>query len=116
MIFCTSLFTICYGFKLFFLIFLTEYRGFKSVLCYSADPKQCMSFSIISLTLLTVVSGYILEDIFIGFGNYIWLGTFPVTSSYIDSFFFVETYDFLKKNLIFLFSCFLFALFFFLEL
>ena len=112
LIFSASIFTILYGLKLYFLIFLTSYRGFKSNLKFISEPTFYMSVSIGLLSFLTIFAGYFLIDFLLYNNNFIWLGIFPPTTDISDNFIIIESFSFFIKIILF-FLFIIFILFFY---
>lgn len=102
LIFLASIFTMLYGLKLFFFIFLTSYRGFKSNLKIISDPTFYMSISVGMLSFLTIYAGYFLTDFFIYNSNFIWMGVFPPVTALSDTFINIESLSFLIKISLFI--------------
>lgn len=108
LVFLASIFTMLYGIKLFFFIFLTNYRGFKVNLNNILEPTFFMSISIGTLSILTIFSGFFVLDILL-YNNTVWLGIFSPIYNYTDIFVQIETLPFfLKTSLTLLFFIFLY--------
>jgi proton-translocating NADH-quinone oxidoreductase chain L len=111
LVFFASIFTMLYGIKLFFFIFLTNYRGYLSNLKNIIEPSFFMSISIGILSILTIFSGFFLLDILM-YNPVIWLGVFSSVNNYMDIFIQIELLSFfIKTSLVFIF--FILILFFF---
>lgn len=98
LVFFASIFTMLYGLKLYFLIFLTSYRGFISNLKAICEPSFFMSISIGFLSILTIFAGFYFYDIILYNNNFFWLNTFNGTKDVNDKFIEIELLSFFTKN------------------
>lgn len=68
-VFCTSF----YSTRLLLLVFLMNPTGNKNILVNAHESIFFIRFSLIALMILSILSGYIWYNFFIGFGNSFWL-------------------------------------------
>jgi NADH-ubiquinone oxidoreductase chain 5 len=61
--------TVIYSYRLVEQVFWGDFNGFKSVIARSSQVTALEIFVLAALGLLSLVSGYIFKDIFIGFGS-----------------------------------------------
>lgn len=103
----TSLLTALYSFRLFFLTFFRKPNGFKYYYFHIHNAANATLFSLGVLCILTLFSGYVFSDIFIGYGS--GYGDLIFSSLYLNeqqvSFEFFPSFlkDFLFNSNVFLF-------------
>lgn len=67
-VFCTAF----YSTRLLYLVFLSVPNGNKNIILNAHEATIRISFPLFLLSLLSVVSGYLIKDTFIGFGTNFW--------------------------------------------
>lgn len=80
--------TAFYSIRLLFLTFLSTTNGFKSVIIGAHDSELSMAFPLFILTIPTIFIGYLLKDLFVGFGSSFWnnaLFIFITNYNFVDS-------------------------------
>jgi NADH-ubiquinone oxidoreductase chain 5 len=83
-----AFFTAFYSIRLAFLTFLSESNGFKSVVFGVSDSSFKMALPLFILTFPSIFVGYLLRDLFIGFGTGFWnnsIFNFPTNLNLIDA-------------------------------
>jgi NADH-quinone oxidoreductase subunit L len=82
-----AFFTCTYSVRLLIFVFFFENRGFRALSLIYENPFL-MSVSLFCLSLLTICTGYIFSEIFLGWGNLIWdnaLFIMPKNVIFLDS-------------------------------
>ena len=84
MLITSAFFTVIYSLRLLIFVFFMR-NGFKHILV-SQESNWMMLFSLICLAILSIFSGYLFNDIFIGNGTFFWNNTlfFINRNSYIE--------------------------------
>lgn len=67
-----AVFTTFYSCRLFFLVFLTKPNLNRSVFVQAAESSNFILISLITLTIPSIISGYFLKNLFVGFGTRFW--------------------------------------------
>jgi proton-translocating NADH-quinone oxidoreductase chain L len=93
-----SIFTIGYSFKLFYLVFLSQYRNSKIRLLSISDSPLLTNCVLVILSIFTIFFGYVFLDGYIGVGDNKWEGVFELKNNIIDVFLGLEGEGFLVKN------------------
>lgn len=80
--------TAIYSFRLLEQVFWSNYTGFKNILMSRAKPTNLEMLVLLILCCLSLTSGYLFKDLFIGFGsNYFsnLTSTLPSTHTAVES-------------------------------
>ena len=73
--------SVSYSFRLIFIVFAFDYKGYKSLINYSHEPSLFMFLPLLVLSFFSIFFGHFSKDLFIGDGsNVIWSGSMPSTS------------------------------------
>ncbi len=106
-------FTAAYSFRLIFLTFLVKPNGFIGVYKNIHDADMIMVGVLTCLSILSVVSGYVGKEIFVGFGNNVWGNAivFPIDKPLLSDVEFLKFYVKLLPLVFMLCGCFVSILF-----
>jgi NADH-ubiquinone oxidoreductase chain 5 len=74
-----ALFTSLYSFRVIYLVFLSQYNGFKVNLKGLREPSLIVIVVYIFLSLFSIFSGYLFRDLFVGLGVNSWSNCFPTS-------------------------------------
>jgi len=99
----TALFTAIYSFRLIFIVFLNKTNSYYKVFRYVHESPSQMIFVFVILSVCSIFSGYLTQDVFIGVGSdFFWDSIFilPINSYSIDVEFLPNSY----KNIPVIFS------------
>jgi len=115
MLLASSVCTALYSCRVLFLVFYSNYRGFRPHLFSLVEPGFFMFFSIVLLTLFTIFGGFVNEDVFLGLSNTVWDGIFFYNNT---EYLFFNIYKesasfFIRVILVFIYMFFYFFFFYF---
>jgi NADH:ubiquinone oxidoreductase subunit 5 (subunit L)/multisubunit Na+/H+ antiporter MnhA subunit len=103
-IFIGGIFTICYSLKLFFFLFLSSYRGSRTILQFTSDTGTLTCLALFILVSLTMFSGFILHGFFLSFNDFLWYGVLTIPENAEDLFVEAEvSHEFNKNGLTYFF-------------
>jgi proton-translocating NADH-quinone oxidoreductase chain L len=114
LLFFSSIMTVLYSCKVFHLVFMVRFNGYRHNIKLFHESSFYMSISMFVLSLLTLFAGYVCSDVFIGVGNLLWYDVLGRSKfEVVENFFLVEALapSFKIFLVIFFLACFFFYIF-----